>query len=228
MTTGRSMPRAPDMAHSAMRGRLRRVPRAAFTLLELIVAITITGVAIASGYAAFGTLTDRQQIEVARSDVDARAAGVRRMVREWVVATRLTLGETAPFRGIDDVRLSADGARANDDLVFLTSASTPIGDGVTQIRLFVDRSDTTIERGLVAELVEWRGTRSMRVEVAPEVDGFDVRYLSEILGARQWLPSWVSNTVLPAAVEVRLTAASGRTLHPLLALPMVIPVEGGR
>lgn len=206
----------------------RRRPRAAFTLLELIVAITVTGIAIASGYAAFGTLADRRQIEVGRSDVDARAAGVRRMVREWVAATRLTLEETTPFRGLDDVRLGADGSRPNDDLVFLTSAPTPLGDGVTQIRLFIDRTDSTAERGLVAELIEWKGTRSMRVEIAPEVDGFDVRYLSGILGARQWLPSWVSNTVLPAAVEVRLTAATGRTLHPLLALPMVIPVEGGR
>jgi len=199
--------------------------RRGLTLLELVVALAVTGIALASGHAAFGTLADRRAVEVRRSDVDARAAGVRRTLRDWLADTRLTLDEATAFHGFDDVRASADGPAANDDV---TGATTALGSGITRVRLFVDRVDTTAERGLVAELTEWRGTRTMRVELAREVDGLDLRYLSGILGERQWLPSWLSNTTLPAAVELRLHAAPGATLHPLLALPATVVLEGGR
>jgi prepilin-type N-terminal cleavage/methylation domain-containing protein len=198
------------------------------TLLELIVALTVTGIALATGYAAFGTLADRQMIEATRSDDDARAAGIRRMLRDWIAGTRLVLDEAVAFRGLDDGRTGASSALANDEITFLTNARTPLGEGATQVRLFIDRSDSTAERGLVAELVEWRGSRMTRIELAPEIDGLDARYLTSILGARQWLPSWVMNIVLPAAVELRLEPRSGIRLHPLLAFPLTIALEGGR
>jgi hypothetical protein len=42
------------------------------------------------------------------------------------------------------------------------------------------------------------------------------------------LPSWISSTVLPLAVEARLTARQGDTLPPLLRLPIVAPLRNGR
>jgi prepilin-type N-terminal cleavage/methylation domain-containing protein len=205
-------------------------PRAhrGLTLLELVVALTLTGIALATGYAAFGTLADRRLTEATRSNEDARASGIRRTLRDWIAGTRVVSGEAVTFRGLDDAGPRAFGEPANDEITFLTSARTPLGEGITEVRLFIDRSDSTTERGLVADLAEWRGTRTMRIQLAPEIEGLDARYLSDILGARQWLPGWVSNTVLPAAVELRLQARTGVRLHPLLALPATVPLEGGR
>jgi hypothetical protein len=43
-----------------------------------------------------------------------------------------------------------------------------------------------------------------------------------MLNESEWLPSWISNTILPAAVEVRLLPAANDSLPPLLAMPLVV------
>jgi len=206
------------------------------TLLELVVALTITGLMLASGYGAFATLADRRAVAAERADEVARAAALRRTLAAWLAGARLTIEEDEiAFRGLDGVRRSdgrsvaAAGAEMpDDDLTFLTTAPTPLGDGETIARLYVDRSDDTPERGLVAELMEWRGLRRTRVELDPRVAGLDARYLSGVLGARQWLPSWVSTTVLPAGVELRVVGAIGAdSLAPLLSLPITVPFGSG-
>jgi hypothetical protein len=70
--------------------------------------------------------------------------------------------------------------------------------------------------------------RTTRRTLADEVHGLDVHYLSGVLGARRWLPSWVSTSVLPVGVEVRLVPPPGESLHPTLALPLRVHLEAGR
>ncbi len=85
-----------------------------------------------------------------------------------------------------------------------------------------------VTHGLTAVFVEWRGTATRRIELDESVTGIDIRYLSGVMGQHTWLPSWISSTVLPAGVEVRLVAAAGDTLPPLLRLPIVVPLRSGR
>ena len=127
------------------------------------------------------------------------------------------------FRGLDGVHRQFD----DDELWFLTTATTPLGRGEFIVRLFVDRDQATPTQGLVASMAEWRGTRATHVELDRAVTGLDILYHTRVLGRNQLLPSWISSTILPAAVELRLTSAPGDTLHPLLALPLIVTVRGG-
>ncbi len=141
----------------------------------------------------------------------------------WLSGARLTADEGGPlFNGLDGL----DGHTPSDEVSFLTTAPTPLGAGETMVRLYLDRDTTTRERGLVAAFSEWRGGRSTRLELDSTVAGMDIRYLSGLLGPRAWLPSWISSTLLPAAVEIRVIAKPGKRLPPLLQMPILVPLRG--
>jgi hypothetical protein len=105
---------------------------------------------------------------------------------------------------------------------------TPVEAQETVVRLYVDRLEETPEQGLVAEFIEWRGPARAKIEIEPSVGALETRYLSTVTGDRRWLPSWISSSVLPRAVELRLIATAGDSLPALLALPMMVPISGGR
>lgn len=197
------------------------------TLLELIVGLTVTGIAVSVGIGALATLGDRRAHADATLERVARAAEQREEIVAWLSGARLVAEEGGPqFRGLDGVQ----GRVARDDIAFLTTAVTPLGHGEALVRLFVDRDSGTSSQGggLVAAFTEWQGRRSARLQLDSSVGGMDVRYLSGVLGARSWLPSWISSTVLPVAVEIRLTPAPNDSLQPLLRLPILVPLRGGR
>ncbi len=218
------------------------------TLMELIVALTITGLALTVGYAGVSSVADaRSRIDRTATKV-AEEHGIRRSLAAWIGGARALVDDDGPrvrresadqdsdvsgdapsefeapqFRGLDGAYRNFD----DDELWFLTTATTPLGRGEFVVRLFVDRDDKTAYRGLVASMAEWRGTRVTQVPVDSSVWGLDIHYHTSVLGQNQRLPSWVSSTILPAAVEVRLTGAAGDTLPPLLALPLLVTIRGG-
>jgi type II secretory pathway pseudopilin PulG len=193
------------------------------TLLELIVGITVTGMAVTAGLAAVAALADRRrQMETAGAET-ARGAEQREEIAAWLGGARLVADEGGPvFKGLDGLF----GHVPSDELGFLTTSPTPLGTGQTIVRLYVDRDTMTLERGLVASFFEWQGKRNKRVQLDSAVTGLDIRYLSGVLGPRAWLPSWISSTMLPAAVQIRLIAAPGDTLQPLLQMPILVPLRG--
>ena len=81
---------------------------------------------------------------------------------------------------------------------------------------------------MIAAVTEWRGVASSVVQIDSTVTGLDMRYLSSALGTQGWLPSWISTTLLPTAVEIELTAPADLPLHPLLGMPMLVVVRGER
>jgi prepilin-type N-terminal cleavage/methylation domain-containing protein len=196
-------------------------PRSGMTLLELIVGLSITGMAITAGYSALATLITNGDRAGNALDATLRVAGERRALTQWLAGARLMLEESGPsFSGLDGI----DEHRPSDDLTFLTTGPTPLGIGNTVVRLYVDRDTLTPERGLVAEFGRWPRQDRKRLEIDARVDGMDVGYFTRMLNEPEWLPSWVSNTVLPGAVEVRLSPAAGDSLPALLALPLVVAI----
>ena len=198
--------------------------RAGMTLLELLVGLTITGLVLAAGYAALASVADHRRRASEAAEEVARAAAVRRTLTAWLAGARLEPFQGGPeFRGVD----GTDGAHDDDELSFLTAV--PIGArAYPTIRLYVDRDEKTPERGLVAEVGEWRRPESERVVLMPEATGLEVRYLSGISAERVWLPSWISGTVLPRALELRVAATGADTLPPLLRLPVTIALGDAR
>lgn len=199
--------------------------RAGVTLIELVVALTITAAVFTVGYGALALAMDRREAAVAALDRDLRAASVRSSLQAWLTDVRLTAESSRPvFNGADGIHQDLP----DDELVFLTSAPTPLGAGLTLVRLFIDRDPDTPETGLVADLGAWLGTARARVALVPEAVGLDVHYRSRLLGGRPWHPSWISSSVVPAGLEVRIVGAGDAPLHPLLAYPLRAPIEGGR
>ncbi|MFW5947893.1 MAG: prepilin-type N-terminal cleavage/methylation domain-containing protein [Gemmatimonadota bacterium] len=198
--------------------------RPGMTLLELLIGLVVVGAALAAGYGALASVADHRERAVRTMERAAREALVRRTLVEWLRGARLTVDNGGPpFAGMDAV---LDGV-PDDELAFLTSAPTLAGVGDGVVRLFIDRDEETPERGLVAELSEWRGTRRERVELVPGAVSLDARYLFGVRG-RRWIPGWITSSVLPLGVELRLAAAPGDTLPRLLAQPIVVATGRSR
>ena len=188
--------------------------RRGMTLLEVVVALTVAGAALAAGASVLGFLTDQQERTGTREIASAYAA--RAAIREWASAALLTTEGDAKFQGASD-------------LTFVTSAATDVAPAGTQVRLHLQEG-----AGLVAELTPWRSlAKTDTITIARNATGFSARYLVSVFGDRVWQPSWTSTSVLPAAIELRIqfdTSASttDKAARSLLALPMLIPLGARR
>jgi hypothetical protein len=211
------------------------------TLLEVSVALAIAGAALASGAAVLGFLADQNARPA--SDALVAASAVRATLRDWTSQARLATEGDAELRGRPggaSVSRALAGAPAtqslahddeSDELEFVTAAPTEVSPTGTIVWLHVVRDPSVPVHGLVAELRPWRrnGTPVSRVLDA-DVTSLRVRYLSSLFGQRGWIDSWVSTSVLPAAVELRIgfdsTTAStdASAAHALLGTPMLVPL----
>ena len=199
--------------------------RAGMTLIELLVALTITGLVLAAGYAAFSTIADRREAIAAITEEAVRAASVRATLSDWLAGARMDIQSSQEtFRGLDGV--SDD--LPDDQLTFLTAAGTPLGERETIVRLLIDRDEATPERGLVAELSDRRRRALRRLELLPAASSLDLQYLFGMQGARRWLPSWISSSVMPVGIQATIGAVSTDSLPPLFRLPIVVAFANAR
>jgi prepilin-type N-terminal cleavage/methylation domain-containing protein len=194
--------------------------RRGLTLIELLVALSITGLVMASGYGALSVMIDHRGRVMTATDAVAGAAAKRRMLEGWLRGARLNIYGDATFEGLHGV----DEDRPDDALTFLTNASTPLGTGETLVRVYIDRDDKTPERGLTVALTDRKGGATRRIEVDPRATALDIRYLSGVFGKRAWLESWVSTTVLPSAVRLTVSSEEPDSLPSLLRPAIVVPL----
>ncbi len=204
--------------------------RRGMTVLEVSVALVVAGTALAAGASVIGFLAEQQR----RPGIERLGAryAAREQLRRWIEEAQLTTQGDAEFRSTGDPRAST----RRDELIFVTRAPTPLASSGTIVRLFVSDSDTLPMRGLMAELRPWRraGVPQL-VLLAPEATGVEVRFLGTIFGHAAWQRSWVSTSVLPAAVEVRVvtdttraTDEGDRGARALLSLPLTVAMGGRR
>lgn len=214
--------------------------RRGMTLLEVIVALTVAGAALAAGAAVLGFLTDQQSRTGAQGITSASA--VRSTMRLWTSEARLSTEGDAEFRGVPDGRSTVTRlVLAHDDrdaeLTFITVAPTDVSPSGTQVHIHIQKTaDSTHARGLVAELTPWRRAGApVIVSLAPNAVAFHARYLSSLFGKPVWQDSWISTSVLPAAVEIRVAfdttsnaQPNDRAAQSLLSLPMTIALAARR
>jgi prepilin-type N-terminal cleavage/methylation domain-containing protein len=194
--------------------------RRGLTLIELLVALTITGLVMAMGYGALSTMVDHRARVMTATDAISSAAAKRRMLVGWLRGARLTIEGDATFEGLHGV----DEDRPDDALTFVTNAPTPLGSDETIVHVYIDRDDKTPERGLTVTLADRKGGVARRIEVDPHATGLDIRYLSGLFGKRAWLESWVSTTVLPSGVRMTVSSNPPDSLPPLLRPSIVVPL----
>lgn len=185
------------------------------TLLEVIVALAVAGAALAAGAAVLGFLTDQQERSGALPVASANA--VRSTLRDWLAGAQLTTQGDAEFRGASSSRMMNT---ATDELTFVTSSPTPLGETGTIVHLHMT------PKGLVADLTPWRGGgRPSTVALAPDATGLRIRYLGSIYGDRRWERTWATTSVLPVAAEITMQfdgASGDRAAHALLGVPITV------
>ena len=106
------------------------------TLLELVVGITIAGVAMAAGYGALATILDHRERVDTVSQASSVAASQRKLLKEWLEGAHLVVTGSGPaFQGLDGVYQD----EPDDQLTLLTSGWPMPNAGEVIVRLFVDR-----------------------------------------------------------------------------------------
>lgn len=197
--------------------------RSGLTLVEVVVGLTVAALAATLGAASLGWMVDGSERAPAATSAIAHAAAVRRSLTSWLECAYVADSGASPFRLTDHEYRGV----ADDELEFQTAARTPLGPDVT-VRLLVDRDPRTPVRGLAVELTDWSRGRSRLMELDSAVTALEIAALTEMLGERQWVRSWMSAVLIPAAVELRVSSsASGRSAS-LLELPLRAALGGGR
>lgn len=189
-------------------------------VLELIFGLAVVALVASIGTT---TLTLIGSDRLARRDAAVldREAATRRALIDWLAGAHASLGGT--FQVIDAKRFGRDA----DVLIFTTTAPTPLMTAETTVRLYVE-SDRGTDKGLVAELTSWPGGPAARADLDSAVVGLDVQCLTNLLGERRWVASWLSADVIPRGVELRLRRAPNAARSAWVALPIVVALEGGR
>lgn len=196
-----------------------------FTLMEVLIGLTVAALALTAGFATLGFISDTDEPVDLASALALRGATSRNLLTEWLGEARYQVGRRGvSFQGLDDEVFGT----AADEIIFPTTASTPLGVGTTVVRLFIDLDGDTPEQGLVAELTELPTDEPRFVELVPEAGSMELRYLLPIFGTTgEWVDGWISNR-LPQAIELILEPSRTDTLPPLLRYPLLVPLEATR
>ncbi len=196
------------------RGRRRLVHRrrSGTTVLELVVALVVTGAIAAAGAAAFRQTIDRRTQLLTRSTETERAAAVRGLLREWLSSATLAWPP------------DATGLR------FSTTAVTPLGGPGEPLRLYIDDDDATSERGLTLERRATPQRAATRREIDAAITAMTVEYLDG--DTQRWTGGDDASDTRPLAVRVTFPASDprddlgGRSDERLRHLPLTIVLSG--
>jgi prepilin-type N-terminal cleavage/methylation domain-containing protein len=196
-----------------------------FTLMEVLIGLTVAALALTAGFATLGFLSDSDEPVDVASALALRGATTRNLLTEWLAEARYRVGRRGEtFQGLDG---EVYGIPA-DELIFPTTASTPLGVGTSVVHLYIDGDRDTPERGLVAAVTELATDEPRVVELVPEAGSLELRYLLPVEGTTgEWVDGWISNR-LPGAIEMILRSTGSDTLPPLLQYPLLVALEATR
>lgn len=194
--------------------------RGGFTLLEVLVGLIIASIALTAGFAALTFVGDRARAAEVATLTALEGATTRALLVEWLAGARgRSPNRAGSFQGQDGEAQGLD----TDELIFPTTARTPLHVPNTLVRLYIDEDDETPERGLVAEMIERLQDEPRRFELVPSAARMTLRYLPDFGGSPgiEWVDGWMmTQTRLPRAVEITLEPARGDSLPLLLRYPI--------
>ncbi|HET9425498.1 MAG TPA: prepilin-type N-terminal cleavage/methylation domain-containing protein [Gemmatimonadaceae bacterium] len=203
--------------------------RRGMTLMELVVAIALTGMMAAAGAATFASIIDHRRV-IRESTVETeRAAALREMIRTWIAASTILVQQGGGPRGLaSSARISSRpgvatgvtaAAQTGDEISFNTSAITPTPSANTRVRLFVDGDPNTPETGLTMEYQGSNAAPLQRRQLDSTIGLMLVEYLDNRTG--RWYPALQAATIRPIALRFAFAAAEGDSIPRLLQLPFV-------
>lgn len=198
--------------------------RGGFTLLEVLVGLTVASIALTAGMLALSSVQDRSEHAEDATRVALSGATQRTVLVDWLSGARMRAATGEQFEGMQN----DEGGRLVHQLVLPTTSRTPLGVTSTVLGLYIDHDPETPERGLVVEMTGATfGEEPRRMELVPEAGELLIRYLSDVGGVPVWEDTWSARNRLPRLVELTLAPAPGETLPLLLQFPIRVALGGG-
>ena len=200
---------------------------AGFTLVELLVAVTMFGVLSGIAYRSLAVVLDsRGRIEQENRKWRGLAMLFARLEQDVAAVAPRPIRDASDLVG--PAFVGAAAARPNDGAIVLTRTALAAEPGAVE----PPRRLGYRLRGGVVELLTWNALdQAPRSEpavaaVLRDVTAFDLRYLDR---RGQWHSSWpppgiaAAQTAIPAAVEVGVTLASGERVTRLFPTSTRLP-----
>ena len=170
------------------------------TLLEVVVALAISGMAVAAAIAAFHAVLQIHEDGARFAAEIVRCESMRGALSSWIRGAVLHGGETDHFRGLS--KEIPDGEA--DELTLLTTADTPGGSGEVEFALRLVARDATHGAGLLAEFRTATSDRVETIMLDTTVRSLRISYLVARDSVNRWVPGWISGSALPRAVQIRI------------------------
>jgi prepilin-type N-terminal cleavage/methylation domain-containing protein len=213
--------------------------RAGMTLLELMIALVVTGMMATVGGMAFGSIIDHRRAIVQATVATERASALRETVRGWLTSGNIlvqsgglpqtggrgrsattTLRTVSPGSSTSSVQSVTPAAASGDELDFTTTAPNPAMSNNATMRLFIDGDASTLETGLTLEYKASAQSPLLRRQLEPSIGSMTVEYLDA--QTKRWFAAAQAATITPRAMRLTFGPADGYGLPPILAMPMVI------
>ena len=199
--------------------------RSGFTLVEVIVGMTVASLALAAGFAALGFVQDRSTRAEEVTRVAVGGAAQRSMLVDWLAGARLRATTNEQFEGMEGGEVD----QPMDYMLFPTTARTPLEGWSTVVGLYIDDDPNTAAFGLVAELTgSVFGAEPRVVSLVPEAGAMQIRYLPNVDGTTEWTDGWAGRNALPRGIEITLYPTPGDTLPLLLRYPIRVALDSSR
>lgn len=211
---------------------MSRPGRCGFTLMELMVALVVTGVVVLAAHAGLSAVTEHWLKAGSQRRATLAAASARDALTGWLRGAVLLPGAGGLLG-----RHHFQAGQSRDDLTFVTADGGLLRPGPHRIRLWIGENRSGLPTGLLAEIAPLHDSiveTPDTVVLAPGATGLAIEYLVPAPHGDEWRDAWESGENLPHAIQLQLTrlgairlggsAAEAPELAPLLTLPVVAAV----
>ena len=190
--------------------------RAGFTLIEMLVALSLTGIIALLVYGVLAAGADSEE-RLGRKERDLRASLGGRRLLESALRNALPALRPGDDAFVLENATSADGLPA-DRLSFTTRGSMPPLLPSLDWKVRIDPRP----EGLVLEATPTGIAQAEPVlAVMPGVRGLQVKVLERLgTGPGDWKDGWSYRSIIPAALRLELWADDGTRTSMLVALPV--------
>jgi type II secretory pathway pseudopilin PulG len=218
------------------------------TLMELVVALVITGMMAAMGTMTLGSIIDQHRVIQSSTAGLERASALRDQIRSWMLAgtVQIVSGGATSGLGRTGAAIQAPtitqptipggmtgnsssttngitaAVAAGDEITFVTTAPNLADAPSVRMRLFVDGDASTPERGLTLEYQASTATPLQRVQLEPSIGVLKVEFLDQ--RTNQWYESTQAAAITPIAVKLTMQPYDGGRLPGILQLPLIFPM----
>ncbi len=217
---------------------MKHIPRSGMTLIEMMVALVVTGAVASIGAMTFDSIIEHRRIIVAATQETERAAALREMLRAWIASGTIQIttgGAQSTGTAIAAPRVTAPtiatpnssyqppaitaAVSTGDELTFRTYALTPSNTANTLVRLFVDGDPATPETGLTIEYQATTANPLQRMQLDSTIVMMTVEFLDQT--TYRWYPYSEAATIRPIAVRVYFPPVDNYYVPALLQVPML-------